>query len=67
MTNEDRIAFANIAIEAYRAATNSDDDSILTDLLTDLMHWGNADFEAALSMARMHHETECQEDEEAEG
>lgn len=45
----------------YKARGGSDDESLLTDLLADLMHWADAndeDFGAAIGMARKHHDAE---------
>lgn len=39
--NDDRAKWADAAITAFRRETGSDDDTILSDLLADLMHWSD--------------------------
>jgi len=59
--NDNRAAWANIAMRAFQAATGTEDEVALGDLLTDLMHWSdrnNYDFEAALCRAQGHYEAE---------
>ena len=52
---------------AHALTTYCDDDlrTNLVDFLTDAMHWcdqNDEDFDAAVNMARMHFEAECEED-----
>ena len=59
--NDQRSAWADIAIRAFQTATGSDDEDALGDLLADLMHWpdrNNYDFAAALTRGRGHYEAE---------
>jgi hypothetical protein len=56
--NNVRASWAQAALDTFRAATGSEDDTLLYDLLCDLMHWadrnpGHGDFEEALDRARM--------------
>lgn len=65
--NDNRAAWADIAIRAFQAATGTDDEDALGDLLTDLMHWSdrnNYDFEAAICRASGHYEAETASDED---
>lgn len=56
-SNEQRSEWAQTALDAFARTTDmdtagEDDDTILGDLLTDLMHWcdyNNVDFEAKLA------------------
>ena len=60
-TNETRIAWADAALRYYRDMAASTDDDKLADLLSDLMHWADAngmDFPRALSRAEMNHHFE---------
>jgi hypothetical protein len=64
--NDSRAAWASIAIQAFQAATGTDDEDALGDLLTDLMHWSDRniyDFEAALCRAHEHYEAETTSDD----
>jgi hypothetical protein len=59
--NDRRSAWAGLALAAFIAATGTDWEDALGDLLTDLMHWAdrnNYDFEAALFRAQGHYEAE---------
>ena len=62
--NEERIARALELTEAYRIFTNSQDEpmeSVVTDVLTDLMHLcdnEDLEFDRLLHMATIHHEEE---------
>lgn len=64
--NADRADWADDAIRAFASVTNmdsagEDDQTILTDLLGDLMHWcdrAGIDFHNRVGMARMHYEEE---------
>jgi len=59
--NDDRAEWAAMALEAFQHATGTEEEDALRDLLCDLMHWcdrNNCDFNAALSRAQMHYETE---------
>jgi hypothetical protein len=55
VTNKDRAEWARNALEGFRRETKCDYEDSLSDLLRDLMHFGdvhNFDFEAALTSAR---------------
>jgi hypothetical protein len=59
--NVSRVAWADQTIKAFQAATGTDDEDALGDLLADLMHWAdrsNYDFDAALLRAKDHYEAE---------
>ena len=59
--NTDRTAWAAAALQEFQRITGTDDGDALVDLLGDLMHWcdrNDADFDTALSRARMHYEAE---------
>jgi hypothetical protein len=59
--NERRAAWAGLAIAAFMAATGTDLEDALPDLLADLMHWCDRkdyDFDLALERGRDHHEAE---------
>ena len=59
--NGSRTGSANIAIRAFQTATGTDDESVLGDLLANLLHWCDAnqqDFDIALDRARWHYEAE---------
>ena len=59
--NDDRAEWAAAALRAFQCWTGTDYNDALTDLLGDLMHWcdrNSAEFDSALSMARMHYEAE---------
>ncbi|MBC7816369.1 MAG: hypothetical protein IAG10_05700 [Planctomycetaceae bacterium] len=59
--NDQRSAWAEAAIAAFRLATGTDEEDALCDLLADLMHWSdrnNYDFEAAFTRGRDHYEAE---------
>jgi len=60
-TIEERVAAAEAALHAYEAAKPTDPDSLLVDLLTDLMHWAHtrgSAFDNALHVARGHYAAE---------
>jgi hypothetical protein len=59
--NATRASWANIAIRAFQAATGTADESVLGDLLANVMHWcdrNQQDFDIALERARWHYEAE---------
>lgn len=64
--NNDRAEWADEAIRTFASTTNmdsagEDDQTILTDLLGDLMHWcdrAGIDFNARVDMARLHYDEE---------
>lgn len=59
--NTKRARWGGIAVKAFQAATGTEDEDSLGDLLADLMHWAdrnNFDFEIALERARCHYEAE---------
>lgn len=59
--NDNRAAWAGLAIAAFQAATGTDGEDVLCDLLADLMHWADRhgyDFSAALDRALHHYEEE---------
>lgn len=62
--NEGRAALAAEAFDIFAAVAGMEiepKDTVLTDLLTNLMHLGDVyevDFEAALATAKMHYEAE---------
>lgn len=59
--NSKRASWANTAIRAFQFQTGTDDEDIIGDLLTNLMHWcdrNNHDFGIALDRARLHYEAE---------
>jgi hypothetical protein len=59
--NDERTDWAGIAIDAFEAATGTDREDVLCDLLTDLMHWADRhrfDFEAAFWRAEDHYREE---------
>jgi len=76
-SNDDRAALAAAALWQFARQTGLDDDgepldTVLTDFMANLLHLcghvdpdgnGEARFNAALAMARMHFEQECQEDD----
>ena len=58
--NQFRAHMACRALEPY-SDEDPDPESNLRDLLADILHWcerNNIDFEAGLTMARIHHEAE---------
>lgn len=64
--NDNRSQWAGIAITAFQAATGTDEEDALGDLLTDLMHWADRqcfDFEAALTRAADHYRAETGSEE----
>jgi hypothetical protein len=64
--NDNRAAWAGIAVRAFQAETGTDNENALGDLLADMMHWSdrnNYDFEAALCRARGHYEAETESDD----
>ena len=59
--NDRRADWAGSAVRAFQAATRTDDEDVLGDLLGDLMHWADRhdyDFDAAFDRARFHYEAE---------
>ena len=76
-SNDDRAALAAAMLWQFARKTGLDDDgepldTVLTDFMANLLHLceyvnpdgnGEARFNAALAMARMHFEQECQEDD----
>jgi hypothetical protein len=59
--NDKRSTWAGAAISAFQRATGTDDDSVLCDLLADLMHWADRndyDFNAFLDESREHYKAE---------
>lgn len=63
--NFDRASWADKAISAFRAATGTDREDALSDLLADLMHWADRagyGFDEALDRARSHYEAETARD-----
>jgi hypothetical protein len=63
--NDKRSAGAGLAIAAFQRATGADDEDVLCDFLTDLMHWADRnhyDFEAALDRGGFHYEAETKGD-----
>ena len=59
--NGDRAAWAESAIVAFEAATGTDREDALADLLCDLMHWADrngADFASQLDRAYRNYEEE---------
>ena len=76
IANENRVAWADSAINHYSEDKEGgqwgdlydDDDTVLVDLLADLMHWAagrNISFPEALGTAEMHYQNEVQDTEEA--
>lgn len=60
-TIDDRVAWADTALRFYRIMATSTPDDMLADLLTDLMHWADAnaiDFALAQSRADVSHHIE---------
>lgn len=76
-SNDDRAALAAAGLWQFARQTGLDSDgesleTVLTDFMANLLHLcenvdpdgkGEARFNAALTMARMHFEQECQEDD----
>ena len=63
-TNEDRTERANQTLDFYATLAG---ESLIEDLLADLMHYcaeNGTDFDASLSMARMHFTNEVEEEAE---
>lgn len=59
--NAERADWAAAALCQFECATGTDYDDALADLLCDLMHWcdrNDFDFDAAMSIARMHYDAE---------
>jgi hypothetical protein len=59
--NDDRAEWAAAALRHFQCTTGTDYDDAIVDLLSDLMHWcdrNELDFEASMSIARMHYEAE---------
>lgn len=73
VTNDDRAAWAEGAIQKFIELTGTDREDALADLLCDLMHWADREhpgecepFEAQLHRARYHYNEECIEAQEQE-
>ena len=63
--NDQRAAWAGLAIRTFRWTTGSDLEEALADLLADLMHWSDRSgipFEASLELARFHYDAETEEE-----
>jgi hypothetical protein len=63
--NDERAAWAAQALITFIAATGTDFQDALPDLLADLMHWcdrHNVSFSAELGKAHQHYEAETQEE-----
>lgn len=59
--NDARASWAAAALLRFQEETGSEDETALTDLLCDLMHWcdrNGDEFERALQHARTHYEAE---------
>ena len=66
--NDERAAWAKVALDAFMQETATDLDDAVTDLLCDLMHWcdrNNQDFESALNRAQNHYHEETLTEEAA--
>lgn len=69
-TNEDRSEWAEAALYAFEVETGmqgEEKQTVLTDLLTDLLHWAkrhNVSFERTLADAREHFAYECENPDE---
>lgn len=69
-TNEDRAGWAQVAVDAFAAETNMDAagedmQTVMGDLLADLMHLcqqNDIDFERILATGKMHFEAELEEE-----
>lgn len=65
VTNDDRAEWADKGVRAFQNAVKTDDESVLGDLLADLMHWAdknNYDFDSALERGRDHYTEEIKEE-----
>lgn len=65
--NDERAKWAALALRRFQRLTGVDDEEALTDLLCDLMHWGDrngASFAASLGLAQMHYEAETADEDE---
>jgi hypothetical protein len=61
--NDDRAEWAAAALRDFQCTTGTDYGDALADLLCDLAHWcdrNDIDFEASMSIARMHYEAETE-------
>ena len=61
--NDDRASWAEIALHAFQAATGTDREDAVSDLICDLMHLCDrdgelGDFDAQVERARGHYEAE---------
>jgi hypothetical protein len=68
-TNKDRAEWAHQALEAFEAATGSEGDDAMCDLLADLMHYcrlNDISFGDELSRAERHFTEEVDEETELE-
>jgi hypothetical protein len=61
--NDERAEWAERALITFENATGTDRSDVVTDMLTNMMHWcdrNGQDFEERLAMARVHYEAETQ-------
>ena len=74
MTNADRVLWGELALSSFASESGQSDDlttdpeTVLGDLLADLMHFCDArgtDFDSALERGRNHHSEEIEEEAEA--
>jgi hypothetical protein len=59
--NDDRSEWAAVALKAFQAETGTEDEDVLADLLTDLIHWAdrhNRDFAQECDLARSRYRDE---------
>lgn len=64
-TNKDRAEWGKQALDAFAVATGSEPETIVCDLLADLMHYcrlNNIDFEAELHLGERHFDEEVEEE-----
>ena len=68
--NDHRAGWADKALVAFQTITEADSEDVLSDLLTDLMHWSDriqmmdgASFENELERAREHYKVETMNDD----
>jgi hypothetical protein len=71
-TNSQRAADADLACEVFAEAAGLDEEdmpSVITDLITNLLHLANQEgacAESILRVAKMHYQAEIEEEEEAD-
>ena len=74
MTNADRVLWGELALSSFASESGQTDDlttdpeTVLGDLLADLMHFCDArgtDFDSALERGRNHHRAEIEEEAQA--